>query len=72
MKLEERGGYFVDPIIGVRDVLAILWSTPTLFKNLINFTAIEFEDLASIVVFTIISHARSTSETPIFLGDHQS
>ncbi len=71
MKLEERGGHFVDPIIGIRDVLAILWSTPTLFKNLINFIAIEFE-LASIVVLTIISHARSTSETPIFLGDHQS
>jgi hypothetical protein len=70
--MEEGGEHFVDPTTGVWDVLTTLQSTPTLFKNLINFVAIEFEDLASIVVPTIISHARSTSETPIFLGTHQS
>jgi hypothetical protein len=45
--MEEGVGPFVDPTNGVCDVLATLQSTPTLFKNLTNFTAIEFEDLAS-------------------------
>jgi hypothetical protein len=65
IEMEKGGGHFVDPTIGVRVVLTKLQSTPTLFKNLINFIAIEFEDLASIVVLTIISHAWSTSETLI-------
>jgi hypothetical protein len=37
-----------------------------------NFTTTKFEDLASIVLPTIISHAESIGETPIFLGNHQS
>jgi hypothetical protein len=41
---------------------------PALFKNLINFNATKFEDLVSIVVPTIIFHARSISETPIVSG----
>ncbi len=57
IKIEEGGGHYVDPTNGVRDVLTTLRSTPTLFKNVANLIAIKFEDLASIVVPTIISHA---------------
>jgi len=57
-KMEEGGGHYVDPTISVQlDVLTTLQSTPTLFKNLTNFTTTKFEDLTSIVVPTIISHA---------------
>lgn len=55
--MEEGGGHFVDPTTSVRNVLATLRSTRALFENLINFIAIEFEGLASIVVLRIISHA---------------
>jgi hypothetical protein len=34
----------------------------TLFKNLTNFTTMEFEELACQVVPTIASHAKSTNE----------
>jgi hypothetical protein len=56
-KMEEGGGHFVDPTTSVRNVLATLQSTQALFENLINFIPMEFEDLASIVVLIIISHA---------------
>jgi hypothetical protein len=62
-KMEEGGGHYVDPTTSVQDVLTTLQSTPTLFKNLINFITTKFEDLTSIVVPTIISHAQSTSDT---------
>jgi hypothetical protein len=65
IEMEEGGGHFVDPTNSVQDVLITLQSTPTLFKNLTNFTTINFEDLASIMAPSIISHAQSTSETPI-------
>jgi hypothetical protein len=52
-KMEEGNGHSMDPTNGVRNVLATLQSTPTLFKHLTNFTTTKFEDLASIVVPTI-------------------
>jgi hypothetical protein len=61
-KMEEWGGQYVDSIIGVPDVLGILWVTPTLFKVLTNFTSEKFDELASQVVFTIKSHAKSIGE----------
>jgi hypothetical protein len=45
IKMEEGGGHYVDPTIGVQDVLTTLQSTPTLFKNSTNFTTTKFEDL---------------------------
>jgi hypothetical protein len=33
-------------------------AAPTLFKNFINFTAIKFEELASLVVPIIMSHTK--------------
>jgi hypothetical protein len=53
IEMEEQSGHYVDPTNGVREVLATLRSTPTLFKNLTDFTTTKFEDLASIVVPTI-------------------
>ncbi len=53
----------MDLNIGVRNVLTTLWATPCLFKSLTNFNSTEFEELAQLVVPTIIGHARSTKET---------
>jgi hypothetical protein len=52
---------------GVWDVLSMMWTTPTLFKTLTNFTLEEFDELTSWMVFTIRAHARSTWE---FLLSH--
>jgi hypothetical protein len=54
--MEEGSEHFVDLTTNVRDVLATLGSSLALFKNLTNFTTIEFVDLASIVIPTIISY----------------
>jgi hypothetical protein len=63
MKWKGGSGQSMDPTIGVQNVLATMHATPTLFKNLTNFIAIEFEELASFVVpSTIISLASSTFE----------
>jgi hypothetical protein len=67
-KMEEEARNSVDPTIGVWNVLTTPWSTPALFKNLTNFNATKFEDLASIVVPTIIFHAWSIGKTPIVSG----
>jgi hypothetical protein len=56
IEMEEGGEHFVDPTNSVQDLLITLQSTPTLFKNLTNFIAVDFEDLASIMAPTIISH----------------
>jgi hypothetical protein len=56
IEMEEGGGDSMDPTNGVQDVLTMLRSTLTLFKNVTNFIAIKFEDLTSIVVLKIISH----------------
>ncbi len=62
-EMEGGSGQSMDPTIGVQNVLATMHATPTLFKNLTNFIAIEFEELASFVVpSTIISLASSTFE----------
>ncbi len=62
-EMEGGSGQSMDPTIGVQNVLATMHATPTLFKNLTNFIAIEFEELASFVVpNTINSYARSTCE----------
>jgi hypothetical protein len=59
MELEEGGGHFVDPNIGVRDVLMTMMATSSLFKSLTNFNLTKFEELAQLVVSTIIGHVRS-------------
>ena len=45
---------------GVRDVLATMKATPSLFRTLTNFTVDEFELLCQRVVPVIATHARST------------
>jgi hypothetical protein len=47
--------------VGVWDVLAIMGAMQTwLFKILINFILVEFNELASLMVPTIAHHAQST------------
>jgi hypothetical protein len=41
--VDEGIGEFVDWVARVRDVLATMQHTPSLFKNLTNFTLMEFD-----------------------------
>jgi hypothetical protein len=61
-ELEEGTCHLVDLGVGVRDVLATMWTTPRLFKTLTNFTLAKFDELALLVAPTIMRHAWSTSE----------
>ncbi len=61
-ELEEGGGQFVDPSIGVWDVLTTMQASLGLFKSLANFNLIMFKELVQLVVPTIIGHVRSTGE----------
>ncbi len=61
-EMEEGGGQYVDPPIGVWDVLSTMRARPALFKTLKNFTLEEFDKLASLVVPTIRAHVRSACE----------
>ena len=51
---------FVNSNVGVRDQLATLLQTPSLFKVLIKFSAGQFEELCSAMCPTIMIDARST------------
>jgi hypothetical protein len=47
--------------VGIWDVFVIMGAMPTwLFKILINFILDKFNELASLMVFTIAHHAQST------------
>ncbi len=48
--------------VSIKAIQGYLWTMLTLFKNLTNFTTMEFEELACQVVPTIASHAKSTNE----------
>jgi hypothetical protein len=49
--------------VGIQYVFAIMWAMLGLFKALTNFTLVEFDKLPTLVVPTIVSHAR-------FIGGH--
>jgi len=66
--LDEESGQSINPNVGVRDILTTMWATPCLFKSLTNFTLGKFEELAQLVVPTIITHARSTWEPHYTVG----
>jgi hypothetical protein len=55
-EMEEGVGQYVNPNVGVRNVLIIMRITSTIFKTLTNFTMEEFDELAFLVVFTTIPH----------------
>jgi hypothetical protein len=57
---EENDQTYVNQALGVRDQLAVLLQTPSLFKILTNFTAEEFEELCGAVCPLIESNARTT------------
>ncbi len=61
-------GQSVDHTIGVWDVLATMWTTPSLFKTLTNFTLQKFEELVALVVPTIDTHVQSTNDAHIVCG----
>ncbi len=67
-ELDEKNGQSINPNVGVLDILTTMRATLGLFKSLINFTLGKFEELAQLVVPTIISHARSTWEPHCTVG----
>jgi hypothetical protein len=60
-------GQYVDPNMGVWHVLGIIQATLTLLKALANFTLEEFDKLASQMVPTIETHAKSIGELYIYI-----
>ncbi len=60
-ELDKGVGQSMDLGVGVWDVFVIMGAMPTwLFKILINFILVEFNELASLMVPTIAHHAQST------------
>jgi len=45
-----------------------MWTTPSLFKTLTNFTLQKFEELVALVVPTIDTHVQSTNDAHIVCG----
>jgi hypothetical protein len=58
----EEGGQSMYSSMGVQDVLTTMWVMLALFKTLTNFTLVEFNKLALLVVPTIARHAQSIGE----------
>ncbi len=48
-EMEERNDQFVDLTIGVYNMLATMWTIPTLFKNLTKFLLANFDELVFLV-----------------------
>ena len=65
---KEGGFQSVNPNEGVRDVLATMRSTPSLFKGNTNFTLQEFDELCLLVVSVIVANARGTGQNRILPG----
>ena len=65
---EEGGFQSVNLHEGVRDVLATMRSTPSLFKGNTNFTLQKFDELCLLVVPVIVANARSTGQNRILPG----
>ncbi len=61
-ELEEGASHLVDLGVGIQDVLAIMQTTPGLFKTLTNFNLAKFDELALLVAFIIMCHAQSIDE----------
>ncbi len=59
-EIEDGARQSVDPTIVVHDVLSTMQATSKLFK--INFTLVEFDEFASLVVSKISTHSPSTNE----------
>jgi hypothetical protein len=65
---EDGGQQLVNPNVGVRNLLAWLKETPSMFKTITNFTLPEFEELCTLVCSLIAGNARSTGEPQILRG----
>jgi hypothetical protein len=64
-EIEEGAGQSMDVRIGVQNILTTMWATSHFSKSLTNFTLVEFDELPTLVVPTILAHARSTNEVLI-------
>jgi hypothetical protein len=65
-KIEEGVRQSMDPKVGIWNVLATMWTTLYFFKTLINFTSVEFDELATLIVPTLSAHAWSISEVRVW------
>jgi hypothetical protein len=57
-ELNKGASQWVDPSVGVKDVLIIMWAMPRLLKMLTKLTLVEFDKLTTLVVPTIVNHAQ--------------
>jgi hypothetical protein len=64
-ELELGVGQLVNQNVGVQDVFTIMRKTPCLFKILTIYNLSKFDELTTLVVPTIHTHARSTNEVHI-------
>ena len=62
---EDDGQQSVNMRVGLRDLLAWLKETPSIFKTITNFTLPKFEELCSLVCPLIAGNAISTDELQI-------
>jgi hypothetical protein len=64
-ELELGVGQVVDQNVGVQNVFITMQKTPCLFKILTNCNLSKFDELTTLVVPTIHTHARTTSEVHV-------
>jgi len=58
----------MDQNVSVYNVFTIMQATPSLFKTLTNFSLLEFDELAILVVLTIQAHVKSMGKLTLWQG----
>jgi hypothetical protein len=58
----------IDQNVSVYNVFTIMQATPSLFETLTNFSLLEFDELATLVVPTIQAHVKSMGKACIVAG----
>lgn len=61
-ELEDGGNPFIDPTVGVRDLLMSLRALPSFSKTNSNFTLTKFKELCTLVVLNVLGNERSNGE----------
>ncbi len=59
----------MDQNVSVYNVFTIMQATLSLFKTLTNFSLLEFDELATLVVPTIQAHVKSMGKLALWQGD---
>jgi hypothetical protein len=57
----------MDQNVGVHNVLATIQKIVGLFKTLINFSLLQFDDLTTLMIPTIIGYVKFTNEVHIVI-----